>query len=102
MQINIMSITVLKMTKHPQDIKSIKNGEEVTLTVSAIGPQPLNYKWIKDEEEISDARYFGADTNKLIITSFVSENQGNYLCCVTGGQQSVKSKPATLQLGTYC
>ena len=63
--------------------------------MSAIGPQPLTYQWMKDGEEISDAK----DTEKLTITSFSTQDQGNYLCIVKGGQQSIESKPALLGLG---
>ena len=65
--------------------------------MSAVGPQPLTYKWMKDGKEISDAK----DTENLTITSFSSVNQGHYSCIVNGGQQSIESKPATLRLGMY-
>ena len=51
---------------------------------------------MKDEEEIPDAK----NTDKLNIASFCSENQGEYSCIVSGGQQSVESEPALLALGT--
>ena len=87
------------MISDPQTDTNIKHGEDVTLTVSAIGPRPLSYKWIKDGVDISDAKCIGADTDTLTITSFSSENQGNYSCIVSGDQQSVESKPALLGLG---
>ena len=67
------------------------------LTVSAVGPQTLTYRWMKDGEEISDIK----NTDELTITSFSSDNQGNYSCIVSGGQQSIESKPASLRLGMY-
>ena len=70
-------------------------GEDVTLTVSAVGPQPLIYKWMKDGKKISD----DLKSDKLTISSFSSENQGNYLCIVSGGRQSIESKPAALGIG---
>ena len=66
----------------------------MTLTVSAVGPQPLAYRWMKDGQEICDF-----DSDKLTIASFSSDNQGCYSCIVVGGQQSIESKPALLGLG---
>ena len=63
--------------------------------MSAVGPQPLTYKWMKDREEISDVK----STDKLTIVSFSNRDQGNYSCIVRGGQQSIESKPASLGLG---
>ena len=89
------------MRSDPQTNTTIKHGEDVTLTVSAIGPQPLSYKWIKDGEAISDVNCNGTDKDKLTITSFSSANQGCYLCTVNGDEQYVESKPALLGLGIY-
>ena len=69
----------------------------MTLTVSALGPQPLSYRWMKDGQDIPDTK----NTDKLTILSFSSENQGKYSCNVIGGQQSIESKPASLGLGTH-
>ena len=67
------------------------------LTVSALGPQPLTYRWMKDRQDIPGAKTI----DKLTILSFSSENQGKYSCNVSGGQQSIESKPASLGLGTH-
>ena len=84
------------MIDHPKGNTSIQCGEDVTLTVSAVGPQCLTYRWMKDGQEIHCAE----DTGKLLIASFFSENEGKYLCIVSSGLQSVESKPALLGLGT--
>ena len=82
------------MIDHPKGNTSIQNGEDVTLTVLAAGPQPLAYRWMKDGQEIPDS-----NTDKLTIISFSSDNTGCYSCNVIGGQQSIESKPASLGLG---
>ena len=84
------------MIDHPKGSTSIQYGEDVTLTVSAIGPQPLAYRWMKDGQELHSAE----DTGRLTIASFSSENQGNYSCIVSSCLQSFESKPALLGLGT--
>jgi hypothetical protein len=84
------------MIEHPKQNTSIQYGEDVTLVVSAVGPQCLNYRWMKDGQEIHNAE----DTEKLTIASFSSENQGKYLCIISSSQQSIESKPALLGLGT--
>ena len=55
----------------------------------------MTYKWMKDRQEIPDAK----NIDKLTITSFSSENQGNYTCNVVSGRQSVESESASLRLG---
>ena len=82
------------MTGHPKGNTSIQYGEDVTLTVSAVGPQPFAYRWIKNGQEIPDS-----NTNKLTIISFCNGNEGCYSCTVIGGQQSIESKPVSLKLG---
>ena len=67
----------------------------MTLAVSAVGPQPLTYKWMKDGAGVSDAQI----SDRLTITSFANQDQGNYTCLVSGGRQSIVSTPALLGLG---
>ena len=87
----------LQIKDHPQGNTKIQHGEDVILFVSAIGPQPLTYRWMKDQKEILD----DTNTDKLKITSFSNENQGSYSCIVSGGQQSIETMPASLGLGLY-
>ena len=84
------------MIDHPKGSISLQYGEDVTLTVSAVGPQRLTYQWMKDGQELHSAE----DTGKLTIASFSIENQGNYLCNISSSLQSVESRPALLGLGT--
>ena len=67
----------------------------MTLSVSAVGPQSLTYQWMKDGEGVSDAQI----SDKLTITSFANQDQGHYTCLVSGGWQSIESRPASLGLG---
>ena len=87
----------LHIKEHPQGNTKIQHGEDVTLRVSAIGPQPLTYRWKKDEAEIFDE----TNIDKLIITSFTYKHQGRYSCIVSGGQQSIETMSASLGLGMY-
>ena len=84
------------MIDHPKGNTSIQNGEDVTLTVSAVGPQHLTYRWMKDEQELHSAE----DTGKLTIPSFSTEKEGCYSCIISTSLQSLESKPALLSLGT--
>ena len=91
------------MTKHPRGNTNVNLGKDVTVSVSATGPEPLSYKWKKDGEELlSDTKYTGANTHTLTISSFSKGDRGNYMCTVSCGQQSVESKPAALELGMSC
>ena len=91
------------MTKHPRGNTNVNLSKDVTVSVSATGPEPLSYKWKKDGEELlSDTKYTGANTHTLTISSFSEGDRGNYMCTVSCGQHSVESKPAALELGKSC
>ena len=68
----------------------------MTLTVSAVGPQHLTYRWMKDGQELHSAE----DTGKLTIPSFSTEKEGYYSCIISSTLQSFESKPALMRLGT--
>ena len=84
------------MIDHPKGNTSIQNGEDVTLTVSAVGPKHLTYRWMKDAQELHSAE----DTGKLTISSFSTDKEGYYSCIISTSLQSFESKPALLTLGT--
>ena len=84
------------MIDHPKGNTGIQNGEDVTLSVSAVGPQHLTYRWMKDGQELHSAE----DAGKLTIPSFSSENEGYYSCIISTSLQSIESKPVLLGLGT--
>ena len=87
----------LQVTKHPRSC-TCANGERVDLSVSAIGGEPLQYKWKKNGEDIIDPECTGATTQILTIHSFSQAQEGNYFCIVSNNQKSVQSEPANLAL----
>ena len=74
---------------------------QVSLSVSAIGSEPLTYKWKKDEEDIIDQECTGIDTHTLNISCFSSRFQGEYICEVKDDHKTIKSNPAKLELSKY-
>ena len=87
---------------NPQSNKSIKDGDSVTLSVSAIqsGQQPLSFKWKKYNGDLTDTSiYAGVDDYNLKISSFSAKEQGKYSCIVSNGRWSVESGSAELALG---
>ena len=74
---------------------------QVSLTVSAIGPEPLTYKWKKDGVDIIDKDCTGVNEQTLIISSFSLQHEGKYTCEVKSNQKSVESNPAKLELSMY-
>ena len=71
---------------------------QVSLSVSAIGPEPLTYKWKKDGEDITDPNCSGMNTPVLTITSFSYETQGKYTCEVKNDHKTITSNSAKLEL----
>ena len=71
----------------------------MVLSVSAIGSEPLYYKWKKNGEGITDPECTGANTPTLTIDSFSNEHQGMYSCIVNNKQASIESNSANLSLG---
>ena len=74
---------------------------QVSLSVSAIGPGPLTYKWKKDGVDIIDKDCTGVNEQTLIISSFSLQHEGKYTCEVKSNQKLVKSNPAKLELSKY-
>ena len=88
--------------ENPQSNKTIKDGDNVTLSVSAIesGSQPLSFKWKKDNRDLTDTRIFtGVEESNLKISSFSAKEQGRYSCIVSDGCWSVESGSAELVIG---
>ena len=67
--------------------------------MSAIGAEPLLYKWKRNGEDITYPECTGINTPILTIHSFSQDHQGNYSCIVSNSQKSVSSGPANLALG---
>ena len=74
---------------------------QVSLSMSAIGPEPLIYKWKKDGVDIIDQECTGVNEQNLIISSYSLQHEGKYTCEVKSNQKSVESNPAKLELSKY-
>ena len=74
---------------------------QVSLSVSAIGPEPPTYKWKKDGVDVIDQDCTGINEQILIISSFSLQHEGKYTCEVKSNQKSVESNPAKLELSKY-
>ena len=71
----------------------------VSLTVSAIGPGTLSYKWKRNKADIDDEDYTGVGEPILTIPSFSLKHEGLYLCEVNHDDQMfLESKTAQLVL----
>ena len=77
---------------------NIKYRERVSLSVSAIGPGPLSYKWKKDGNDIDDLDCTGINEQTLIVRSFSLKHEGNYMCEVKHSENLINSKSAKLGL----
>ena len=74
----------------------------MSLSVSAIGPETIVYKWKKDGADIiqSDRYCTGVNEPTLTISSFKIEDMGSYTCEIKTNNDavSVESNPAQLEL----
>lgn len=75
----------------PQDVKG-EIGQEVTLTVSALGSAPFTYQWLKGTEEINTA------TNQSLTITISNDEIGDYRAVVTNSMGSDTSLTATVSL----
>jgi hypothetical protein len=78
-----------------------KHGDNIVLTVSAVGRGPLSYQWKKEEKDITDPECTGTNTDHLSITRFSSVHQGSYSCIIKENHNSLKSESAILALGEH-
>ena len=69
----------------------------VSLTVSAVGSGPLNYKWRRERAVIDDEDCTGVDEATLTIRSFSQKHKGHYSCEVKCNGNFVESDPAKLE-----
>ena len=74
---------------HPADA-SVKEGENVTFTVSAEGTD-LNYRWYKNGAAID-----GANGASYTFTAALGDNGAKYACVVSNSAGTVTSNEATL------
>lgn len=77
------------------------DGNNVTLTVEALGLGTLSYQWKKDGEDIDEIQYpncSGVETATLNISPFSSEYEGNYSCLVKDeAGQDIESNPINVK-----
>ena len=89
--------TELKILEDPESMVCDYHAQ-VSLSVSAIGPEPLLYKWKKNGVDINDEDYTGVDEPTLSIRSFTLKHIGNYTCDVKHNMNSIESHPSQLKL----
>ena len=87
----------LQILEHPKSM-TYNYHTQVSLSVSAIGPGPLSYKWKKDGVDIYDQDSTGVNESTLIIRSFSLKHEGMYTCKIKYNEKSVESNPANVQL----
>ena len=73
--------------------KLVPAGATVTLTVSAIGGQPLSYQW-----RLNSAPIAGATNASLVVTNVQAAQAGDYTVVVTNAGGTVTSDVAKLEL----
>ena len=78
-------------------------GDRITVTADVMGLSVASYQWLKDDMDLSTAKYpacNGLGTNKLTISSFTHHYEGMYQCAVSfSGGEVVKSMHIELALG---
>jgi len=78
--------------------QTIGVGHTVTLTVTAVGIEPLGYQWWLDETNklVDGGNISGATTNMLTISNAQTNNSGSYSVIVTNSVGSMTSSNAVL------
>ena len=78
-------------------------GDKVTVTADVMGLSVASYQWLKDDMDLSAAKYPACDglgTNKLTISPFTHDHEGMYQCAVSFSDgKVVKSNDIKLALG---
>ena len=96
--INIVKyITDFQVFEHPKSTGCDYHAP-VSLTVSAIGPGPLTYRWRRERTIIDDEDCTGINEAIFTIKSFSLKHEGHYLCQVDCEGISIESHPAKLEL----
>ena len=93
--------TELQITEQPQSNTSIKYGQAVTLSVSATGAENLIYQWKKNGQDLTDDRHTGSTTPTLMISKFLPDDQGRYVCAIKNCNSTIESEQADLKLGMF-
>ncbi len=76
---------------------TVQQKSNATFNVTAVGPPPLKYQWLKNGTSLVDgSRISGAVTPSLTIRNVAAKDAGQYSVQVTNGYGSVLSSNATL------
>ncbi len=73
----------------------------MSVSVSATGAENLVYLWKKDGEDITHNRYIGTNSSTLTINTFLSDDQGKYMCIIKNCNSTIDSEQADLSLGMF-
>jgi uncharacterized repeat protein (TIGR03803 family) len=77
--------------------QAVLPGQTVTMTVGAVGTQPLFYQWQANGTNLSDgAKLTGSRTSTLTLNNVSATNAGTYTVLVGNGHGLVPSSPAVL------
>lgn len=85
LEADLTLLTATTILQQPQPATEC-SGTPVTLSVQAVGDEPLSYQWQKNGSDIPGAIY-----DALLFTPATPANNGNYRCVVTGTCGSVTS-----------
>ena len=91
----------IQISEHPQGNSEIKYGEDVTLSISAVGSGHLSYQWKKDKREITGPKCSGTNGPTLTINEFSTDDQGEYMCVIKDSHKTISSNSANVALGKY-
>jgi len=86
------------ITQQPTN-QTVAAGGTANLSVSAIGTEPLSYRWQKNNSNLSNGgHYSGATTDTLTISGADAGDSASYRCVVTNVYGTTNSATATLTI----
>ena len=84
------------VTEHPRN-RQIAYGEDITISMSGQGSEPLTYQWRKGNRDVKNGKgTTGAKTRMLTILNFQLEHTGNYCCIVSNKYGETRSLECSL------
>lgn len=76
-------------------------GQNVTLTVTAVGSQPLAYQWLENGTNLTDVgNHSGSTTSTLTINNVTAANASTYSVVVTNALGTATSSEAVLSVAS--
>jgi hypothetical protein len=82
--------------------QTVSAGSEVTFTVSALGDEPLSYRWRKEGADLVDGgKVSGATGTALTISNAQGNDMGAYSVIVRNDSGEVKSAEAILSIAPF-